>query len=309
MAFGGGQRARQGPASRLRHWDDTRAEMLLGASQWHEEGRVSQLMHDVNAVELLPPVAFSETGYGRRAYITAGHGTPTVVFECGLGDSKEVWASVFDAVSHHTRVFAYDRAGYGQSAAATCARDGLQLVAELRAVLQAEKIAPPYVLVGHSLGGTLMQLFARSHPGEVAGVVLVDARHSGFSRRARKLGVHPMLVAPPMALLLMARAALRGELHAAPTTMRQARRAGAFPNVPLIVLTQRRLSKHWPQLFRKAWEASQRSLVKMSTLGRFAYIDDTGHHLHTDRPDRVVQAISSVVNAARYLSERRSRSG
>jgi pimeloyl-ACP methyl ester carboxylesterase len=54
---------------------------------------------------------------------------------------------------------------------------------ELRDDLRALKIAPPYVLVGHSLGGTYMQLYAQRHPEEIAGLVLVDSRHADFTDR------------------------------------------------------------------------------------------------------------------------------
>lgn len=69
---------------------------------------------------------------------------------------------------------AYDRAGYGGSDAAEGLRDASNVVEELRAVLAASGHTPPYVLVGHSLGAMYVRLFARTHPEEVVGLVLVD---------------------------------------------------------------------------------------------------------------------------------------
>lgn len=254
----------------------------------------------------LPASRLLHTADGVRSLISEGTGAPTVVFESGLGDGKEAWASVFPAISAHTHAVAYDRAGYGQSTRAALPRDGHQIVQELRSMLQAGGWPPPYVLVGHSLGGTIVKLFARAYPNEVAGVVLVDARHSEFVKRCRQLGVHPMLCEPPATLFLLARAAMRGELLAASRTMKQVRRSGPFPSVPLIVLTQSKASARWPQGMGKAWLASQRSMKKMSALTRYKVIDDSGHHLHQDRPDVVVRAILGVVDAARYnLGKRR----
>ena len=105
------------------------------------------------------------------------NGSPVVVFESGLGARLETWSTVFTAVAQDTTVFAYDRPGYGGSESPSTPRDGAHVVDELRAVLAANGLPPPYLLVGHSLGGLYVQYFARRYPTEVAGVVLVDATH------------------------------------------------------------------------------------------------------------------------------------
>ena len=252
--------------------------------------------------DALPHARFSQTNLGVRSLAIAGHGGPTVVFEAGLGHGKRIWSAVFGPVSNVTRCVAYDRAGYGQSEPSPCGRDGLQVVHELRNMLQGEKIAPPYVLVGHSLGGTYMKLFAKTYPDEVAGVVLVDARHSEFTQRCRQLGVRRMFYDPPEALLRGLSATARAELQAAPLTQKQTRRAGPFPPVPLIVLTQSNVAAKWPAGLGRVWEASQRSLAKMSVLGRLKVCDDSGHNIHLDRPEVVVRAVLNVVRAARYVA-------
>lgn len=254
------------------------------------------------SLDALPHSSFSHTPLGIRSFVTAGHGSPTVVFESGLGHGKRIWGPVFSGVSAVTRAVAYDRAGYGQSETSAEPRSGLQIVAELRAMLQTQGIKPPYVLVGHSLGGTYMKLFAKYHPEEVAGVVLVDARHSEFTQRCRELGVPRLLYNPPEALLRLLAPTSRAELEAAPLSLKQARRGGAFPDVPLIVLTQSNAAARWPSRLGKVWAASQRRMAKMSSLGRIKVLDDTGHNVHVDRPDVVVRAVLNVVRAARYLA-------
>lgn len=253
------------------------------------------------ALDALPHARFSDTPLGVRSFVVAGHGSPTVVLESGLGHGKRVWGPVFNGVSAITRVVAYDRAGYGQSEASEQPRSGLQIVAELRALLETEGLGPPYVLVGHSLGGTYMKLFAKMYPSEVVGVVLVDARHSEFTQRCRQLGVPRLLYEPPEALLRLLAPTPRAELEAAPLSLKQARKGGAFPAVPLIVLTQSNAAQRWPAQLGKVWAASQRNLVKLSSLGRIKVLDDAGHNVHVDRPDVVVRAILNVVRAARYL--------
>ena len=242
----------------------------------------------------------SQTPYGARSFVSAGQGPLTVIFESGLGDGKEVWDTVLQAVSAQARVVAYDRAGYGQSEHSTGSRDGLQIVEELRAMLKAEDIAPPYVLVGHSLGGTFVKLFACLYPQEVAGVVLVDARPADFSKRCRQMGVMRLFYEPPLALFMLARSVKRAEFQAAPATQRQVRAAGPFPKVPLIVLTHRLKAIHWPRGLMRDWASSQQSLAGLSSLGRIKVCDDSGHYVHRDRPDLVVRAVLGVVAAARY---------
>ena len=258
-------------------------------------------------LDALPHARFSDTPLGIRSYVVAGHGSPTVVFESGLGHGKRIWGPVFNGICDITRVVAYDRAGYGQSEVSDQPRSGLQIVAELRALLQTEGLDAPYVLVGHSLGGTYMKLFAKMYPDEVAGVVLVDARHSEFTQRCRQLGVPRLLYEPPEALLSLLAPTPRAELEAAPLSLKQARKGGVFPPVPLIVLTQSNAVARWPARLGKVWAASQRNLAKLSSLGRIKVLDDAGHNVHLDRPDVVVRAILNVVRAARYLDHQARR--
>jgi pimeloyl-ACP methyl ester carboxylesterase len=244
---------------------------------------------------------------GKRSLVVAGQGSPTVVFESGLGSGKETWSAVFNSVAEHTRAVAYDRAGYGRSDGARSARNPLQMVRELRAMLVEEEIRPPYVLVGHSLGGTLVKLFARAYPAEVAGVVLVDARHSDFSRFCKSVGVPRLLYEPPSALFLWAKAAVRGELRAAALSAWQVRKAGPFPPVPLVVLTQQKAAAKWPMGLGRVWGATQRHMAKLSSASRMVVYENSGHNVHRDRPDEVVQEILRVVKAARTRAQTSTR--
>ena len=257
----------------------------------------------------LPHARFSHTAFGIRSLVVAGTGSPTVVFESGIGQGKRNWAPVFNAVAETTRVIAYDRAGYGQSEASENSRDGLQIALELRDLLRTEGLAPPYVLVGHSLGGTIVKLFAKTWPDEVCGVVLVDARHEEFTQRCRQYGVNRLLYEPPETLLSVMPPVPRAELQAAPLTLKQARRAGSFPDVPLIVLTQSNATSRWPKALGQVWEASQRRMSRMSSLGRIKVVVDAGHNVHLDQPEVVSRAVLGVVRAARLIKARKLTSG
>lgn len=113
-----------------------------------------------------------------------------VVFENGSRATIDGWHKVIEALPADVCVFAYNRPGYGNSEGVPGARDGATIVAELRRILQQKGVAPPYVLVGHSLGGLYQQLFARAYPQDVAGLVLVDAL---YPRTIRKPEDFPLL--------------------------------------------------------------------------------------------------------------------
>ena len=101
------------------------------------------------------------------------------------------WSYVFPEISRDATAFAYNRPGYGQSESAATPRDGMHVVDELRALLRSKGLTPPYILVGHSLGGLYMQLFARRYPDEVAALILVDSSHPMQFRGKGSLGNWP----------------------------------------------------------------------------------------------------------------------
>ena len=105
--------------------------------------------------------------------------TATVVFESGLRQTLDNWDKVIEAIQGDVTVFAYNRAGYGNSEEAQAPRDGRAIVEDLRAALLHQGLMPPYLLVGHSLGGLYVQLYARTYPQEIKGLVLVDAIYPG----------------------------------------------------------------------------------------------------------------------------------
>jgi pimeloyl-ACP methyl ester carboxylesterase len=115
---------------------------------------------------------------GYRMHINCnGQGNPTVILEAGLSDFSIFWALVQPEVAKITRVCVYDRAGYGWSQPSLYPRTSETMTKELHTLLANAEIDKPYVLVGHSFGGALVHLYARAHPDEVAGMVLVDAAH------------------------------------------------------------------------------------------------------------------------------------
>lgn len=122
---------------------------------------------------------------GRRLNLYClGEGQPTVILDGGLGESTLTWAKVQPALARTTRVCSYDRAGYAFSDPGPFPRDAQHIVADLQQLVRAADLAPPYVLVGHSLTGQTMRLFASREPASTAALVLVDPALDYAQRRA-----------------------------------------------------------------------------------------------------------------------------
>jgi pimeloyl-ACP methyl ester carboxylesterase len=119
-----------------------------------------------------------DVDHGRRMNIYCrGTGSPTVVFDAGLGDSSSSWGLVQPAIAVRTRACSYDRAGLGFSDPANRASTARNIAEDLHALLAAANIKPPYLLVGHSSSGMSVRVYADRYLDEVVGMVLVDPSH------------------------------------------------------------------------------------------------------------------------------------
>ena len=257
------------------------------------------LASGLSACATFPPAQVAVTGYGSFSYSSAGYGSPSVVFESGLGDGRDAWQPVFAEVGKFSSVFAYDRGGYGDSRATAEDRSAREIVEELRALLKAAHVEPPYVLVGHSIGGLYGNLFARMHPDEIAGVVFVDARPADFSERCKAAGA--FVCAPPVWLMPFVGGGSMAEYKWAPKGMAQVRDAAPFPPVPLVVVT----GTHKPfegEAFNRLWLETQAEMSRLSPYGRHVLCDHCGHYVHQDDPALVVEAIRDVVERSRAAS-------
>lgn len=270
-----------------------------------------------------------DTGTGRLYMRCIGSGRPSVVFDAGLGGLSLEWEPVQHALAGITRTCAYDRAGLGRSDATPKPRTSSEMVDELRALLRAHGIAPPYVLVGHSFGGYNAQLFARRYPGDTAGMVLVDASHpqqvQRFLAPPIKVNIAPsdnrriMFLAPPsipssLPAHLKSMAAdlsyqnksmvtVSRELLNFRRSARQVRASRPFPEIPLVVVTRGRNA--WPddnrgQLMENLWRQLQVELSWLSPHSAHLIAQHSGHHIHLDQPQLVSDAVRLVLS---YISE------
>jgi pimeloyl-ACP methyl ester carboxylesterase len=152
-------------------------------------GLISQAVANaVDAARYPAPGKLVDIG-GYQLHINCtGTGSPTVILDAGLGGTSLDWSKVQPAVARFTRVCSYDRAGNGWSQTGPGPRTSQQIVTELHALLAHAQINGPYVLVGHSLGGLNMRLYAYRYHAEVVGMVLLDATNE---HQFASFGSHP----------------------------------------------------------------------------------------------------------------------
>jgi pimeloyl-ACP methyl ester carboxylesterase len=135
------------------------------------------------------PQHLVDVDHGRRLNIYCrGSGSPTIVFDAGIGEPTSTWGRVQPILAAKTRTCSYDRAGIGFSDPATRPGTTLNIADDLHRLLQAAHIAPPYILVGHSSAGMNVRVFADRYPQGVVGLMLVDPSYEDQSQRSWKIG-------------------------------------------------------------------------------------------------------------------------
>ncbi len=222
-----------------------------------------------------------------------GTGVRTVVFESGLGDTLDVWKAIQPRVAEHcVRTFSYTRAGYVGSDPPDAARDATKIVAELRDELQRHNVPPPYVLVGHSLGGLYMQYFARNFPAEVAGLVLIDSTHwkQGMKLDATANTPYQARTAVTLYMPLI----MRHELSDSAAAGIEVNGSPSGAKIPTIVLSSTRVSATETQEQRTEAVTQQNEIAADFPGAQHMYVEDSGHYIQRDRPGIVVNAVREL---------------
>lgn len=244
----------------------------------------------------LPPKQKTSVGGVTLEYITSGAGSPAIVLLNGSSGPVEGWHKVYAAIERLGAVFAYNRLGVGGSDRPNAPQTGEVIVATLRALLAKAGLRPPYVLVGHSLGGLYANLFARQFPEEMAGVVMLEASAPDDAETLREHESRTQRAVQRIVDTIFPRDT-NGEVEFVEETARQIEKAGPFPDVPLIVV-----SGGWrppsllmaPEAFRVRSD-NQKALCAMSRRGRQIIAARSGHFPQFSEPELVVRAIRDVL--------------
>ena len=240
-----------------------------------------------------------------------GQGVPTILVERGMAcasTNDPSWLPIRAALGPQVRFCLYDRANLGQSDPAPGPRTAEDVVADLHALVRVAHIPPPYLLIGHSLGGLFARLYADHYPQEVAGLLLVDAMHpDGLAAERTVLGAahstDPIGVQQRRALLeaVATDTADLPESIVQTLSLAQVRNTRHLETTPLVVLTGARHA--WPADFppdvvdrlQAEWQSLNDQLSTRSNQSRRMIAERSGHQPHIDEPQTVIDAIRWII--------------
>lgn len=245
-----------------------------------------------------------------------GTGNPTIVIDTGAGETYESWEAVIAQLSSKTRVCAYERAGYGQSEPGPMPRDSQRAADELHLLLATSGEKGAFILVGHSLGGLNMQVYADSYKKEVAELVLLDPsplawiKGEGFPE-LRELFIQQTISQREEADKLKASSdpealAVAGFMEATASefeeffgrTADEVAGIDSFGELPLVVIAASEPEPAFGEdgpAFRQFWNAESQALTLKSTSGQFILAEGSSHHIHLDVPQLIIDAILEIL--------------
>jgi pimeloyl-ACP methyl ester carboxylesterase len=276
----------------------------------------------------------------RRLHLVCiGQGEHTVIFEpSGFGGALSATAAR-EEIAAHSRVCSYDRMGTGWSDPAPSLISMGMLADDLERLTVRAGLRPPFVLVPASIGGIPVELFARRHPDQVAGLVYADAANSAmllhfapqFSRMqveaaclaktAARLGILRLFdpfglrkersFAAEQAVALTYRvepaATVCGVVRGLQTSIREIADAPPLPpDVPLLVLVHEKPDRLLPPGFdaetariEREWLPLQQSFVQRSSRGVWRIVPGSGHLIADNQPHAVASAVLELLQALR----------
>jgi len=244
---------------------------------------------------------------GTVSYRDLGSGAPVVVIVNGMAVTMDSYYGLQKSLSSEARVIAFDRPGIARSTPNAEPRTLPYIDKDMKAVLQALKAPPPYILVGHSLGGHIIRYYADRHPGEVAGLVYLDAPHEDWPRYIRETW-SPEEVETYFKWWSPENEDFEGvpqeEMLAYETNCDLIRGVLNPPDVPALMFTGNnsghfRKTSPGKELDRKHWEETQASMLAGVHDKRQLVDWSVGHMMYKDKPEWVASEIKTFIRKVR----------
>jgi pimeloyl-ACP methyl ester carboxylesterase len=244
-----------------------------------------------------------------------GTGSPTVVFESGAGDDRNSWTvygqtptfsrphpspNIADSFSVRTCVYTrYQQPDPGRSGPpATALRTGADSVRDLHTLLDVAAVPGPYLLVGHSLGGLLVVMYAATYPADVVGLVLLDPTLTTDTWLDGR---------PASERAAFAEVLAKGSDHIDIfATLEQAKLlVPHLPHVPVLLLAATRRPQLQPnesvelaEQYEAGRKIAERRFVDALPRGELLFVD-AGHYVHVDAPQLVIDEVQRIVAMTR----------
>ncbi|UJH69188.1 alpha/beta fold hydrolase [Allomuricauda sp. SCSIO 65647] len=224
--------------------------------------------------------------------IIMGEGTATIVLETGMGPTMDTWRPILDSLATIAKVYAYNRPGYGSSTVVDPPKNVVEVAQQLHQNLRSNNVPPPYLLIGHSAGGLYINMFARLYPGQVTGVIFLDASHPGqFEYFKNEHGlIYNTLV------MSIKKSNRKYELDIVKNAHNDFNGKPGFPEVPISVLTAGKKSSILEsKKLRDQWLVFQNELAEMSPKSTHLIVDGSGHYIHHDRPNVIIAEVRKIL--------------
>lgn len=238
-------------------------------------------------------------------YVLMGQGQPVMILLNGFRMPLTAWEKIVPALSQEGQVLAYNRSGVGSTSKASSPQTGKAVVNTLEELLQTLHLAPPYILIAHSVGGIFANLYARMHPQGVAGMVLVDAAHPEEPQRQAAFQ-------PPRVIRFLMGALRAIETYFDPykysederisETVQQLHTAGPFPPIPLAVVSGGKKMPLVPEESFQVHQQCQRELATLSPQAVHIVAKQSGHFPQVTEPDIVIRAVQEVLANVQTVS-------
>ncbi len=225
------------------------------------------------------------------------HAPYTVVFESGARNCIQRWEKVLQQLPNDVNVYAYNRPGYCKSSPSAKARNSKNIVDELRVALKQEGLKPPFILIGHSIGGLYVQHFAREFPEEVHGVVLVDAMYPGFMKSQAEFPWYTKL-----GMFIFLNKTVHSEISLAHASGLMIDALPAMDDKPIVRMFNepkgaqgKAIAVNFGMFNRD--EAAMSKVRSMYPRAKIV-LADSSHQMQETSPDLIVQAIQDVMRAS-----------
>ncbi|ATE59270.1 alpha/beta fold hydrolase [Thauera sinica] len=227
------------------------------------------------------------------AYVRAGSSrTPAIVLQAGLQDDRSSWDKLMPGLARENMVIAIDRPGRGDNPATKAARDPCTIAAEQRALLRQAGVQPPYILVGHSLGGLYQYVYAKLYPDDVAGLVLLDPTHPRHWETMQKSSPRSADLIKVLRFAAFS-STDRAEFDAQAACLDRLDLAKPL-GLPTRLLVSGRFRSEEQGAYQEMINSLRRDWLRLLGVPRLQTVWDSGHYIQKDSPEEVLAAVKGL---------------
>ncbi len=276
---------------------------------------------------LPPPGRMIDIGTHKLHINCSGLGQPTIILEPGAGIHgwSAYWNAVKERLPVNVRVCSYDRAGMGWSEQGPTPRNAKVIADELSKLLEESGESAPYLIVGHSFGGTIALSFLEKNSASAVGFVAVEVPTYTFMKWRRETrfilgGKLRVMVTPALSVIQTAfdvfssvdvnespystfsdyernaiqdtgfRTRMIANIFKEDSYLESAEPKEGLGALPLVVI------QGAASIFAsEEWDKNQQELLSLSAKSKFIYVDSAGHGVPSQAPESIVEGINWIL--------------